>query len=275
MSFLESLLGGAVLGPIGTLAGAIGVENIGGKAGQITGLYDPEERKRQERADFLRNLGREQQMGEINQMQAPQMAPQMATRIKALEDESKPVPLSQDPYYQGQRAQALQGGARELSSIQNQNRAYGVDRGGFRNIGSIQDVQDRLSSVLANVAARTQAQREQKAMTAAQLAQAHLDSQTEFNNNLHKARAAVLSGDINTAMQLMNQNEQIRQQALERQRKFVGDTLSMAAMAAGGATGNPAMASALAAKKAPVSTLDVPDYASQLQMPNFGSSLGR
>jgi hypothetical protein len=171
------------------LGGLLGAAGLGGSiGGMISG--DAQRKKDQEQADFIRNLGRERALNALSAQSAPGVSGAMQKRLAALEEESKPVPFSQDPTIQGERAQLLGGGARALSSIQNKQRAFGL-QGGFSNIGSQQDVQDRLGGALSELAQKSRLEKESKADRVAQFYQQIDEAQNAFENARQAARAAI------------------------------------------------------------------------------------
>lgn len=190
-----------------------------------------------------RRRRRETQLGILGQMQAPQLSPQAAKRIAALESESAPRALAEDPLYTGQRAQLLGAGQQLQSGIESEQLGRGV-RGGFANIGSTQDVQDRLGVQLAGLASQAQATRERKRDMAAQASQALQDAQTEFANAQRRAQMAIESGDSDLALSMVTQAMQAKQAAAEAERQMYASIIGTVGTIAGGAMAGPAGAAA-------------------------------
>lgn len=255
--------------------GLAGAGLAGGLVSQAGGRRDA--RKAQEQGEFFRNLGRERQTELIKAQKPSQVTPEMEARLKALEEESMPVPLVQDPKFQADRARLLQGGARELSSIQNIQRAGDIQQGGFRNVGSLQDVQDRLGVAMAGLAQQSQLERERKRDIVAETRQSIADAKQEFFNARNRALAAIEAGDMATALanlqaaSLANQAINQQQQALFGNLMGIGGTVAGQGMAA---QQNAALIQALRDDGAgtPNIQYQIPS-AQSFQMPTFGSSL--
>jgi hypothetical protein len=193
--------------------------------------------------------------GLINAQQAPGNAPTLdpynEKRLKALEEEAAPKSLIEDPLFQGQRAQLVQGGQQALSSVQNKQKAMGVT-GGFQNVGSVADIYDRLSGQLAGLGESATKTREAKRDTVAQERQGLLDrqrqyadSQIAFENQRKEALAAAERGDYEMAMQMYQLAEQSRQQmqALEQasraaDKQMLGSVIGGLGTAAGSIMGS-------------------------------------
>lgn len=167
-----------------------------------------------------RRASKEQQLSLLGQMRGPQVTPQMEARIRALEEQSKPQPLATDPYMQAERTQLVSGGARELASVQNKQRAYGVE-GGYRNIGSAADIYDRLGTQLAQLAQRQSEMKDVKAQQAAQLRQGIADAKIAYENSLVQARMAIEAGDAQAAQQAMAQAYAAREQIKNNTRQLI------------------------------------------------------
>lgn len=194
-----------------------------------------------------RNASKQAQLGYLNQMQAPQMSPQMQARLQALDTESQPGPLVSDPYFQGARANTLNSGAQQLSAINNTKNAYGIGAGGFKNVGSEQDVQDRLGVAMANLGQQSVGRKEQVAQQAAQMHQNYTDALTNYNNAILQAKAHIEAGDSAAASQAIQAAYAARQQADAASRQMTGQliglggTLGSAALT-GGASAAPMVA---------------------------------
>lgn len=217
------IAGGLLGGPLGALGGGL-IQN------QFQ--QSAEQRRAAEQAEFERKYGRERQLSALQGMQAPSTSALMQRRIQALDESSREVPLSQDPYFQADRARLLGSGARELSAIQNVQRATGA-RGGFSNIGSPQDVQDRLSIAMAQLGQQARVGRDERLAEAARLQQGLQDAETEFVNARQRAIAAIESGDTGLALQNLQQAAQMRQQILQGQQQLYGNLLAVGGQAAG------------------------------------------
>lgn len=201
-------------------------------------------RQSAQQSEWERQKGKELQLAALAKMNVPTTNPINARRIAALDEESQPVAFSQDPTIQGERAQLLGGGAKALSSIQNQQHAYGL-KGGFANVGSPQDVQDRMSVALSQLGEKAQANREAKRNQAADLAQGQQDTQAEWGNARQRAIAAIEAGDVGLALQNLQQASALQQQSTRGIQDFWGNIISSASKAgSGGASGAPAAAKA-------------------------------
>jgi len=179
---------GSTLGPIGTIGGGM----LGGAIG---GLFDSDDSQAYlEEMRRRRAQQKQQQYDLLARKQAPQMSPQMEARLKALEQESIRGPLVTDPEFQGARARAVMGGRQALAGVQNRQGATGA-MGGFQNIGSMQNVYDRLGGELAQLGEQQTAVKNQKAMQVAQARQSFTDATTAYNNAMIDAQMAIESGD--------------------------------------------------------------------------------
>jgi hypothetical protein len=262
-SALSGAATGAMLGTalpgVGTAIGA----GLGGIAGWLMGGDDDQEEYQKQVAD-QRARSKAAQMGYVDSMQGPTLSDSMRRRIAALEDESKATPLVEDPYFQGQRATAVQGGQKALSQVDNAHAAYGTS-GGFSNQGSAQDAYDRLSGQLAGLGEASTKLKSQKADQAAQMQQGILDAQTAFHNAQAQARAAIEAGDSATAMQAINAAYAAKQKESELNQQMMGSLLSAGATVYGASLKAPAAAvPAASASPGPVASgaplsYDTPD----------------
>lgn len=211
--------GTAIAPGIGTL--------IGGGLGFLSGLLGGDDGPSEEELQQMRELQAQKkarQLNAVNSMQAPTMSDSTRARIKALQDESRPTSLVEDPYFQGQRAQVVQGGQQALSSVQNANRAQGTS-GGFSNQGSINDVYDRLSGQLSNLAQNSAMLKDQKAQQAADMEQAYQDALTTFHNQRMQALQAIEEGDSDFAMQMLQNAMDTRQKIQEMDGNRIGTAM--------------------------------------------------
>ncbi len=179
------------------------------------------------------------QMGYLDTLKAPEISPQVQRRIAMLNEQSQDRPLVTDPFFQGQRAQVVQGGAQALAGVANQQMGRDV-RGGFQNTGSIQDVYDRLGTQLAGVGQNAAQRRDQAAQQAAEMDQAILDKRIEFDNAKVRAQMAIAAGDAAAAQAALQQAFQAQSQIDGMQRQFYGGLLQIAGPIAGAAIGGPA-----------------------------------
>lgn len=178
------------------------------------------------------------QLAYVDQLQGPTVSDATSRRIAALESESRDRALAEDPLYQGQRSQLLSGGQQLQSGIENKDIGYGV-RGGFSNIGSTADVQDRLGAQLATLAGQAQATRERKRDASAELQQKIQDAKTAFTNSQIQARAAIEAGDSQGALMAI-QNGYAAQAAIsEAERQMNASLIGAAGTIAGGMIGGP------------------------------------
>ena len=168
----------------------------------ITGNDAATQRSNQEGWDLgeQRRKSKEAQMDYLNTMDAPKVAPETLARIKALEAESAPTSLVQDPYFQGNRAAIVQGGQQALSGVQNRQNAFHT-AGGFANQGSVNDVYDRLGTQLSQLGQQSTQLKEHKRDMAAQARQSIVDNQVAYDNSIKQAKAAIEAGDSAAATQ--------------------------------------------------------------------------
>lgn len=227
MSFLKKNLGkigGALVGgPIGLAVGQFGID-------QPNQQRSEQQRLEQQQAD-QRMRALNEQLGAINQLQAPQVAPATQARLQALLADSAPKPLEQDTYFQGDRANLVSEGRRQVAGVQNRQGAYDV-RGGFGNVGSMQNVYDRLGSQLASLGQRATEARDQRSQAAADLQQRIVDSQRDFENYRTQARAALIAGDANAAQAAL-QNAYNAKRAIDNAQTAFFGTLAGAASQVG------------------------------------------
>ncbi|MFM2117269.1 MAG: hypothetical protein RL316_459 [Bacteroidota bacterium] len=179
-----------------------------------------------------------QQYQLLGQLQSPALTPQMETRIKALEDQSKASSLVEDPFFQGARARAVTGGAKELAGVGGRQQAYDVS-GGFKNIGSMQDIYDRLGSQLAQIGQQSIQRKDVIAQNAAKMRQGIADAQLEFNNNVTKMKMAIESGDAVAAQQAMKDAAAAKEAIRQRTQQLI---MGAAQLGLGFATASPGTA---------------------------------
>jgi multidrug efflux pump subunit AcrA (membrane-fusion protein) len=137
----------------------------------------------------------------------------------------------------------LGAGQQLQSGIENEQLGLGV-RGGFANIGSTADVQDRLGVQLAQLGSQAQATRERKRDMAAQAAQSFQDAQTDFQNAQARARMAIEAGDSDLALSMINQAMQAKTAAAEAERQMYAGIIGTAGTIGGAMVGGPAGAAA-------------------------------
>lgn len=209
-------------------------------SGELSGKSDAEQRA-QDYQNALwnqRQQSKKKQLDLLNQLSPPEMSPYQERRLAALEDESKPGPLVEDPLFQGDRSALISGGQQLASGIQNKQIAEGIG-GGFRNTGSLQDVYDRLGAQLSALAQRSRQVKEQKRDVVAEARQRFLDAQTNFGNARKQAEIAIEQGDAAAATSAINAAYQAREQIAAAQRQMTGALLSGGAAVAGAAMGAP------------------------------------
>lgn len=215
MSFRKALGSFAKYNPVSAIPYAIGDEM------DVLGVHAQENLTEYQRQQAeARRAAKQQQLQMLGTMKGPQTTPQMDARIKALEDQSKPQPLATDPYMQAQRTQLVSGGARELSSVQNRQKGYGVE-GGYKNVGSVSDVYDRLGTQLAQLAQKQADVKDAKGQQAAQIRQGIADAQIAYDNSLIQAQMAIESGDAQAAQQAMAQAYAAKEQIKNNTRQFI------------------------------------------------------
>lgn len=266
---------GTMIAPgIGTAIGAGAGALIGGLPGLLEDdPADAQQKLEQQRIDDLQS-----HFDQINAMKGPSLSPQMEARIKSLEAQSVDRPLIEDPYYQGQRAQLVQGGRAALSGVENRQRATGTT-GGFSNIGSMNDVYDRLGGQLAQLGGQAQERRDQQAQTAAQLRQNLIDAQTNFENSRHQMLIAARQGSTQQMMAAFQNAQAAQQQANQAQQAFAGSLIGVAGQLGAAQLGaanrapaiSPETSSALANTKVDAQIQNMPS-AETYQAPKFGSS---
>jgi hypothetical protein len=213
-------------------------DTLSGTDDKLAALAELQNQQNAERQRRLQN-----QMSALGQMQAPQMSPAMARRLAALEEEGKPRALAEDPLYAGQRAQLLHAGQQLQSGIENEQLGRGV-RGGYQNIGSIQDVQDRLGVSLAKLSSEAQATRDRKNDMVAAAQQEMQDAQTAFENSRLQAIAAAQAGDSDLALAFMQNAFSAKNAIAEAERKMDAAIIGMGGTVIGGMMGGPAGAAA-------------------------------
>lgn len=230
----------------------------------ITGRHADDARNAYFQDDLRRRAAQKQrQLALLSQKKAPVMAPEMEARIKALEEESKPGPLVANPEFQGNRAQLVMGGRAALASVQNRQAASNT-RGGFSNVGSMQNVYDRLGAQLGQLGQQATVRKEQKRDTAAQARQAFADAQTQHQNALIDAQMAIEAGDSNALNDAYARIYAAQVQADQARRAMLVNMGATAVSAVAGAGG-----------RTPASTPDASAYAAQSPMygpsPNYGT----
>lgn len=213
---------------------------------------------------------KEKQYGFLDQQTAPSYTPQVQARIKALESESQPTTLAEDPYFQGQRSTIVRGGERALASVQNTQRAAGT-AGGFRNQGSIADVYDRLGGQLADLGGKSVALKSAKADQAAQMHQSLADAQTAYQNAVLQAKSAIESGDAAAAQAAIQAAIQAKETHDQATRAFWGNVIG-GVVTAGGAVAGGALAGG--AKAAATAGAGVAGGAAQMTSANGSGEFG-
>lgn len=193
--------------------------------------------REQFRQALARKRIKESRLASLGKLKGPSYAPEMERRIKVLEDESRDGPLSQDKYFQGDRAALVQGSHSALAKVEGDRDSYGIKQGGFSNVGSISDVYDRLGTQLAQLGQRSADLKAQKRDTAAQARQALLDATTEYENALVQAREAIELQDEATTTAAMERMIQAKSAAEAATKRFWGSVISGVAAGAGAALG--------------------------------------
>lgn len=213
-------------------------------------LFYDKPKEEQERADQAqadvanqRQQLKQKQYEYMGQMQGPSMTPAMERRLRALEEQSQPGELSQDPYFQASRANLVQGGQQALSGIQNQQAAYGT-QGGFKNQGSVSDVYDRLGAQMAQLGQKSVGLKDEKAQQVAKARQDIEDAKTSYANAQIQAKIAIEAGDTQSAIAAIQQAYAAKEAIIARQWDMVGKGLSAAGGIAGGMIGGPVGAAA-------------------------------
>jgi hypothetical protein len=215
---------------------------LGGPIGGVLwDEFDPLGKDAQKKADeysaaqaAARAQAKQNQLNLLGQLKGPSVSPQQEARIKALEQESQ-LSLLNDPSFQAAQQRATRGGAAALSAVQNKQAATGA-AGGFQNVGSMQDVYDRLGMELADIGQAQTMYKEQKRNTAADMRQGIADAQIDFENAKVNARMAIEAGDAAAAQQAMQQAYAAREAIKNRTQQLI---LGGAQMAVGAFTGNP------------------------------------
>jgi len=233
MGLLDSIgLGSAASGSGLGLPGVYVADNwldVTGRHGRKR-LSDYEGAQAQARAQ-----AKQSQLQALANLRGPQVTPQMTARMQALEEQSKAQPLATDPFMQAQRAQLVRGGASELASVQNKQKAYGVE-GGYKNVGSIGDIYDRMGGQLAQLGQQQTEMKDVKSQQAAEMRQGIADAQIAYDNSIIQAQMAIEAGDAQAAQQAMAQAYAAREQIQNNQRQMV---LSIGGSMLTAATGMP------------------------------------
>lgn len=229
--FLTSGIGGILTG------GTVFKKGLGYVSGADDAKKRQQELEAQQAAERARI--RETQLGLLGQIKGPQVDPAIERRIKALEMESTPTALVEDPLFQGDRATLVQGGQQALASAQNSQRAYGLS-GGFQNTGSVQDAYDRLGGQLSALGQQSRQVKETKRDTAAAARQSLLDAQVSYDNAMIQARMNIEAGDSAAASAAIQQAYQARESIAASQRAMLGAVLGTAASVGGMIAGGPA-----------------------------------
>lgn len=174
---------------------------------------------------MLQNRRRKDTYSLLGQQKRPTLAPEMERRIRALEDESKPTSLVEDPFFQADRAKLATGGRQALASVENTQKAEG-NSGGFSNQGSVTDIYDRLGAEMATLGQRSTELKSKKADTAAQARQGLLDAQVNFDNVMTQAKLAYETGDVDQIMAAIDRAAQVRAEKERAEKQFWGSLLS-------------------------------------------------
>lgn len=205
---------------LSTLAAIGGLASAGAGVGSAIAGNSAQKALQKQQEDERRR-SRQAQLDALGQMQAPQQSESTKRRIKALEEESKNTSLVEDPYFQADRATVVRGGQEALSSVGNAQRASGAT-GGFSNQGSMSDVYDRVGGQLADLGQKSRELKSKKADTAAQMEQSFLDAQTEHQNAVARARAAIEAGDGAAAQAAIAQAMEARQRQQQSEMQLFG-----------------------------------------------------
>lgn len=191
--------------------------------------------------------------GALDAQQGPEFTPQMIARLRALDQESQASSLAEDPLFQGDRSTLVQGGQQALSGVANRRLGFGAT-GGFSNLGSSNDVFDRLGAQLSQLGQDSRKVKESKRDVVAQSFQAQSDAENAFENAQKKAEAAIISGNLEQAYRFMQEATQAEVAMREAQAQFqasmtgnlVKGALTGAAYAFGGPAGSAVAGGAVA-----------------------------
>jgi hypothetical protein len=246
------------------------------------------QREYEKQAEEARKRKKDLQLQGIDQLQAPGQSEATKRRIAAMEAESgAPTdtsfydtelgnlaqrkanvyqgPASQDPLYAAKQLQLARQGAQGVAGVMNRQAQAGLT-GGFQNVGSAQDIQDRLAGATASLAQdqeqfregqRTQLENQRLAMAqgkqqftlsererrrqladqSALMQQSIADSTREFENLKVKARQAAEIGDVESALELSRQALAAKDKAEQAQLKFYGNVAAGLTQAGGAALG--------------------------------------
>lgn len=201
-------------------------------------MREDAERERQEQAG-LRWESKQKQLGLLENMRAPEASSLTRARLAALQEESKPGALVEDPLFQGDRTRLLQGGTSELAGVGNIRRGYGMGSGGFRNVGSEQDIADRVGAQLAALGQQSRQVKEQKRDIASELQQSIDDAKINYANSITQAKMAIEAGDSQAASMAIQQAYAARQAASAADRQMAAALISGGSTIAGAALGAP------------------------------------
>jgi hypothetical protein len=180
---------------------------------------------------------KQKQLELLGRKKAPVMSSQMEARLKALEEESKPQPLVTDPEFQAQRAAMTTGGRQALAGVQARQKAADVS-GGFSNIGSLQNIYDRLGTQLAQLGQQQTMRKEQKRDVAAQSRQDFANAQVAHENAMLDAQMAIEAGDAAALSDAYARMFAAQQQADQAKQSMI---LGLGTAVLGAATANPAV----------------------------------
>lgn len=187
------------LGTAAAIGGGLGLASLG------SGLFGASQQSKaakqaNDQSQWERAKGYERAMDAYNRWARPELTGAMQNRIKALQEESQMTPLAVDPLFQGERARLVSGGAKELAGVGNRQAATGAS-GGFGNVGNVQDLYDRLSVGLSELAGRQRATKEQQAQQAADIVQNYDDMSRQSQNQWIQNMANAALGQSSNAVQ--------------------------------------------------------------------------
>ena len=95
--------------------------------------------------------------------------------------------------------------------------------GGFKNVGSMQDVYDRLGAQLAQLGQQSTQRKAQSRDAAAEVRQGIADAQISYDNEILRAKMAIEAGDAAAAQDAMNKAYAARETIKQRtQQLFMG-----------------------------------------------------
>ncbi len=173
--------------------------------------------------EAIRNENTKKRLGLYDDIEGPKMSQGYSSRLKALQEMQKDVPLSQNAAFQGDRARMVRDSRQEVAGMQNQQAAHGL-QGGFSSIqgsggGSVQDAYDRLSGQLSGLGQKADERRDQAGQEYAELDQNFADNELAFQQEQARMKDAILKGDLEGATNAYENALELRNTARSQSNK--------------------------------------------------------